>query len=148
MAYLPGVDGRIKKRVLMRKGFWGDHLDELSAIVRGENRRGIMHPVTGWASRPKLPEPEPEQPAQKPEVPNPGTPKTRKGRTPVPFDREALVALWNSDAPLWAIAKAFGVVTNTLYVRAKACGLSKRGHVASRRKRRGTVKMGPEHGGS
>ncbi len=138
MAYLPDETGYVKKRILLRKGFMGDHLDELSAIVRGENKRGVMAPVTGWAKRK----------AQKPEVPNPGTPKTRKGRTPVPFNREALVALWNSNAPLWAIAKAFGVATNTLYVRAKACGLSKRGHVASRRKRRGTVKMGPEHGGS
>lgn len=32
----------------LRKGMWDDHLDELSAIVRGENNRKVMSPVRGW----------------------------------------------------------------------------------------------------
>ncbi len=141
MAYLSDPEGKVKKRVLLRKDFSGDHLDELSAIVRGENRRDIMAPVRGWASSRKTQEPE-APPAQDLEVPNPGSPKTRKGRPPIPIDREALLALWVSNAPLWAIAKAFNVATNTIYVRAKLWGLEKRGHI------KGTVKRGPKHGGT
>ncbi len=53
MSYLPDDDGRVKKRVLVRKGFWGDHFDELSAIVRGESRR-LLSPVHGWRRRKRL----------------------------------------------------------------------------------------------
>ncbi len=132
MAYLPDETGYVKKRILLRKDFTGDHLDELSAIVRGENHRSVMAPVTGWATRK----------AQDPVGPDPGSPKARKGRLPVPIDRETLIALWNSDAPMWAIAKAFGVTDNTIYARARAWDLPRRKY-----KRRGSVKMGPKHGG-
>ncbi len=132
MAYLPDFEGKVKKRILVRKGFWGDHFDELSAIVQGRNKRDIMAPVVGRAQYHRM---DPE--AQDPEVPNPGSPKVRKGRLPIPIDREAMVALWASDAPLWAVAKAFGVSRNTLYIRARAWGLP----------HRGTVKTAPKHGG-
>lgn len=35
-------------RRLLRKNFWQDHFDELSAIVRGENHRPIDAPVRPW----------------------------------------------------------------------------------------------------
>ncbi len=133
MAYLPDETGYVKKRVLLRKGLMGDHLDELSAIVRGENTRDIMAPVRGWR-RPII-----SQPVLEPERRGGGRPQKN-------LDREAMEALWASNAPLWAIAKAFGVSRNTIYVRARAWGLSKRGRRAKGR-RRGTVKTAPKHGG-
>ncbi len=53
MAYLPADDGKVEKRVLLRKGFWDDHFEELSAIVRGESRK-LLSPVSGWRRRKPL----------------------------------------------------------------------------------------------
>ena len=131
MAYLADETGVVKKRVLIRKGFWEDHFDELSAIRRGENTRDIMHPVTGWARKRR---------AQDLEVPNPGTPKSRTGRKPIPLDLDALRVLWDSDAPAWAIARAFGVSTSMLAVRARREGFPPR--------RKGAIiKVARRHGG-
>ncbi len=47
------TDWRARARPSLRKGFWEDHFDELSAIVRGENRKGVMTPVKGWAKKKK-----------------------------------------------------------------------------------------------
>ncbi len=35
-------------RRLLRKKFWADHFDEISAIMRGVNHRRIDSPVRGW----------------------------------------------------------------------------------------------------
>ena len=39
------------RRALLRKNFWQDHFDELSAIVRGENDRPIDAPVRPWKKK-------------------------------------------------------------------------------------------------
>ncbi|MEE9198153.1 MAG: hypothetical protein V3U45_08400 [bacterium] len=126
MAYLPGEDGRVKKRILVRKGFMEDHLDELSAIVRGENTRSLMAPVRGW----RRSTPVSEAPSEPP-PPQRGAPRKD-------VDREALAALMASSTPLRAVAKAFGISVNTLYARLADYGIPTR---------RGTVKTGSKHGG-
>lgn len=125
MAYLADFEGKVKKRILVRKGFWEDHFDELSAIRRGENTRDVMSPVRGWR-RPPRSEAVSEPPAG------------RGGRKRKNVDREALAALVASNAPLWAVAKAFGFSVNTLYARLEDYGIPTR---------RGTVKTRSKHGG-
>ncbi len=141
MAYLPDPDGKVKKRVLLRKDFSGDHLDELSAIVRGENHRDIMAPVRGWANTrkaqdlgvpnpgsPETPEPEPEPPARRP------------GPVPKEIDEDLFALLWASDVTTWALERIFGLTYAVLWKRSKDRGFPKR--------RRGAIlKLARRHGG-
>ncbi len=143
MAYLPGIDGRVKKRILLRKGFMEDHFDELSAIVRGENHRDIMAYVRGWAGNRKK--------AQDLEVPNPGSPKTpepkpepparKRGPVPKEIDEDLFAVLWASDVPAWVLERVLGLTYAALWKRSKDRGFPKR--------RRGAIlKLAHQHGGS
>ncbi len=143
MAYLPDETGYVKKRILLRKGLMGDHLDELSAIVRGENTRDIMAPIRGWASTRK---------AQDPVGPNPGSPKTpelepepeplarKPGPVPKEIDEDLFALLWASDVTTWALERIFGLTYAVLWKRAKDRGFPNR--------RRGAIlKLSHRHGG-
>ncbi len=141
MAYRPEETGHVKKRILLRKGFTGDHFDEISAIVRGENHRDIMAPVRGWASTRK---------AQNPGVPNPGSPEIpepepepparRPGPVPREIDEVLFALLWASDVPKWALERIFGLAYTVLWKRAKDRRFPKR--------RRGAIlKLAHQHGG-
>ncbi len=141
MAYLPDETGYVKKRILIRKGFMEDHLDELSAIVRGENHRDIMAYVRGWASNRQVQDPGGPNPGS-PEVPEPEPePAVRRpGPVPKEIDEELFAILWETDAPSWALERIFGLTYVVLWKRAKDRGFPKR--------RRGAIlKLARQHGG-
>ncbi len=141
MAYLPDETGHVKKRILLRKGFTGDHLDELSAIVRGENHRSIMAPVTGWASKRKAHDPVGPNPGSpEPPEPEPEPPVRRPGPVPKEIDEDLFAMLWASDVSTWALERIFGLTYAVLWKRAKDRGFPKR--------RRGAIlKLAHQHGG-
>ncbi len=140
MAYLPDETGYVKKRILLRKGFMGDHLDELSAIVRGENHRSVMVPVTGWAKRKAQNPVGPDPGSSEISEPEPEPPARRPGPVPKEIDEDLFALLWASDVTTWALERIFGLTYAVLWKRAKDRGFPKR--------RRGAIlKLAHQHGG-
>ena len=57
MAYLPDWEGKVKKRVLLRDGFWEDHAHELTLYARG-SLKDVTRPVGRYPRSKRLREEE------------------------------------------------------------------------------------------